>query len=209
MSCFDRHQHWEKIYQSKSLDEVSWYQPSPATSLDFLKQLNVPLDAKIIDIGGGDSLLVDHLLKLGYTNISVLDISESALDKAKNRLGEQAKKVEWIVADIAAFEPSQQYDVWHDRATFHFLTQEEEIGSYIHSAKQAICESGVLVIGTFSDQGPEKCSGIKIKQYTEQSLPVLLKRFFKKIKCIRVNHQTPFNTIQNFVFCSFRKVQIA
>lgn len=209
MTTFDRKKHWENIYQTKELKDVSWFQPNPETSLDFFKQFHVPVTAKVIDIGGGDSLLVDHLLELGYQDITVLDISAAAINKAKQRLGEKAKNVKWIVADAATFKPTEKYDFWHDRAAFHFLTEEEEITNYLQTAQKNINPNGVLVIGTFSEQGPKKCSGIEIKQYSETTMTARLKKFFEKIKCITVDHTTPFGTIQNFVFCSFRKLQAA
>lgn len=205
MEEFDRKNHWEHIYQTKQLNEVSWYQPTPDTSLKFFDQFNIPKEAKIIDVGGGDSLLVDHLLARGYTDITVLDISESALERAKSRLGERSSLVKWIIADAASFVPAEQYDFWHDRAAFHFLTQEKEIENYIDNVQKSIKPSGILVIGTFSEQGPKKCSGIEIKQYSETSMTDRLKPFFEKIECIAVEHKTPFDTIQQFIFCSFRK----
>jgi len=207
MEEFDRKNHWEQIYQTKKPDEVSWYQPMPVTSLSFFDQYNVPKEAKIIDIGGGDSYLVDHLLNLGYKDITVLDISESSLERAKSRLGNRSGLVTWIVADAATFKPIERYDFWHDRAAFHFLTKEDEIQNYIHTVHQSINPSGILVLGTFSEQGPKKCSGIEIKQYSETSMNELLKGSFEKIKCITVEHKTPFDTIQQFIFCSFRKPQ--
>ncbi|MBK6760488.1 MAG: methyltransferase domain-containing protein [Ignavibacteria bacterium] len=195
------------MYQTKELKDVSWFQPTPETSLDFFKQFNVPVTAKVIDIGGGDSYLVDHLLDLGYQDISVLDISVAAIDKAKQRLGDKAKNVKWIVADAATFKPTEKYDFWHDRAAFHFLTDEQEVSNYLQTAQENINPTGVLVIGTFSEQGPKKCSGIEIKQYSETTMTDRLKEYFEKIKCITVDHKTPFDTIQNFVFCSFRKLQ--
>ncbi len=207
MENFDRKKHWENIYQTKELKDVSWFQPTPETSLDFFKQFNVPTTAKVIDIGGGDSFLVDHLLDLGYQDISVLDISAAAIDRAKQRLGEKAKNVKWIVADAATFKPTEKYDFWHDRAAFHFLTDEQEISNYLQTAQANINQSGILVIGTFSEQGPKKCSGIEIKQYSETTMTDQLKNLFEKIKCVTVDHKTPFDTIQNFVFCSFRKLQ--
>lgn len=209
MENFDRKKHWENIYQTKELSDVSWFQPTPETSLEFFKQFKVPKSAKVIDIGGGDSFLVDHLLNQGYEDISVLDISASAIERAKQRLGERAELVTWIVADAASFQPTEKYDFWHDRAAFHFLTDEREISNYLETAQKSIKADGVLVIGTFSEQGPKKCSGIEIKQYSETTMTERLKKFFDKIKCITVDHQTPFNTIQNFVFCSFRKLQSA
>ena len=208
MENFDRKKHWEHIYKTKNLKEVSWYQPTPETSLDFINQLNVQKTSKIIDIGGGDSLLVDHLLEKGFQDITVLDISSGAIDKAKLRLGEKADKVKWIVADAAKFNTNEKYDFWHDRAAFHFLTDESEISNYIETAQKSLNQDGLMVIGTFSDQGPKKCSGIEIKQYSENSMTERLKRFFEKIKCITIDHKTPFNTMQNFVFCSFRKNHI-
>jgi len=207
MANFNRKAHWENIYRTKEFKDLSWYQPFPDTSLNFLKQLNIPVTAKIIDIGGGDSFMVDKLLDLGYQEITVLDISEATLDRVKQRLGDRAAKVKWIVADAATFKPTVSYDFWHDRATFHFLTIEQEIESYINTVQQNIKPLGVLVVGTFSDKGPEKCSGIEIKQYSEITLTDRLKKYFEKIKCITVDHKTPFDTIQNFIFCSFRKLQ--
>ena len=205
MEKFDRKNHWENIYQKNDLKDVSWYQPRPETSLNFIRQLNVPIKAKIIDIGGGDSLLVDHLLDLGYQDITVLDISETATHRAQKRLGNKGKKVKWIHEDASLFIPPEKYDFWHDRAAFHFLTEETEISNYIETAHAYIKQSGIMVIGTFSDQGPKKCSGIEIKQYSENSITARFNKFFNKIKCITVDHKTPNNTIQNFVFCSFRK----
>lgn len=199
-------QHWDNIYQSKNLQDVSWYQPKPTTSLDFISEFNVPLNAKIIDVGGGDSLLVDHLLQMGFTDISVLDISEHALEKAKKRLGSDADKIKWILADASDFHPTEQYDVWHDRAAFHFLTSEPEIENYIETIKKSIRPNGILILGTFSEEGPKKCSGIEIKQYSEKTMVEKLNRFFTKVKCITIDHATPFNTIQNFIFCSFKKL---
>lgn len=206
MENFDRKKHWENIYQTKELKDVSWFQPTPETSLDFFKQFNVPTTAKIIDVGGGDSFLVDYLLDLAYQDISVLDISAAAIERAKQRLGEKAKNVKWIVADAATFTPTEKYDFWHDRAAFHFLTDEQEISNYLQTAQKNINSTGVLVIGTFSEQGPKKCSGIEIKQYSETTMTDRLQKFFEKINCITVDHKTPFDTIQNFVFCSFRKL---
>jgi len=206
MGDFDRKKHWDNIYQTKQLEELGWYQSTPETSLEFFKQYNVPSTSKIIDIGGGESLLVDHLLDQGYEDITVLDVSETAIEKAKQRLGTRADKIKWIVSDAAQFQTSEKYDFWHDRAAFHFLTEEQEISNYLKTAYQSLKPNGILVIGTFSEQGPKKCSGIEIKQYSENSMTNCLNEYFKKIKCITIDHQTPSGTIQNFLFCSFRKV---
>jgi 2-polyprenyl-3-methyl-5-hydroxy-6-metoxy-1,4-benzoquinol methylase len=201
----DRKQHWENIYRTRPLNEVSWYQPVPETSLSFLKQFRVPSDARIIDIGGGDSFFADNLLALRYRDITVLDISEAAIERAKKRLGESAGQVKWIIADAASFQPPEKYDFWHDRATFHFLTDEEEISNYLNTAWQNINPGGILVIGSFSERGPKSCSGIEIRQYSENSMTERLKELFEKINCTTTEHTTPSNTLQHFVFCSFRK----
>lgn len=204
MEEFNRKNHWENIYQTKQLNEVSWYQPTPQTSLDYINELGKPKNAKIIDVGGGDSFLVDHLLKQGYSNITVLDISEAAINRAKKRLGDSANKVTWIVSDITDFNPTETYDVWHDRAAFHFLTKESDIRKYVEIVNKSITENGNLIIGTFSEQGPLKCSGIEIKQYSEASLSKQFEPQFTKINGKTLNHETPFNTIQNFTFCTFK-----
>lgn len=203
---FDRKAHWENIYQTKPAESVSWYEAVPETSLTFIKESGLPLDARIIDVGGGDSLLVDHLLDLGYTDLTVLDISEAALARAKKRLGNASKRIKWITEDITNFKTDAQYDLWQDRAVFHFLTTEREIKSYIRTAHRGLKENGIFVIGTFSEDGPGMCSGIKTRQYSEQKLEDCLRGRFKKIKCISADHHTPFHTVQNFVFCSFRKI---
>lgn len=195
--------HWETVHSTKQSHEISWTQDVPQTSLDFIHSFHVPITAKIIDIGGGDSKLVDYLLDEGYENITVLDISEKALEKAKNRLGDKAAKVKWVVSDITEYRPAERFDVWHDRATFHFLTTSEQINKYISIASNAI--NGYMTIGTFSNNGPKKCSGLEIKQYTEMELQNQLLDDFEKIRCITEDHITPFNTVQNFLFCSFKK----
>ncbi len=199
----DKKKHWETVYKTKNPDQVSWTQETPKTSLAFINSFGLKKNAKIIDIGGGDSKLVDYLLDEGFENITVLDISAKSLEKAKNRLGEKAIKVDWIVSDITEFEPSMTYDIWHDRATFHFLTTTEQIKKYMKIARKSV--TGFLTIGTFSQNGPEKCSGLEIKQYNEEELTSELKNGFDKIKCVTEDHLTPFGTNQNFLFCSFKK----
>jgi ubiquinone/menaquinone biosynthesis C-methylase UbiE len=202
---FDRKQHWENIYQTKAQKDFSWYQPMPEISLDYLKQFKIPKTAKIIDVGGGDSLLVDYLIDLGYEDITVLDISSSAIERAKQRLGKKAEKVKWIVADASKFEATEKYDFWHDRAAFHFLTEESDITNYLETAQRSISENGILVLGTFSEIGPKKCSGIEIKQYSKETMTDKLKKYFNKIECKTLDHTTPNGNIQNFVFCIFGK----
>jgi len=196
--------HWETVYESKNPDQVSWTQEIPKTSLEFIHSFEFDKTAKIIDIGGGDSKLVDHLLDEGFENITVLDISAKALEKAQNRLGEKAEKINWIVSDIVEFQPNTSYDIWHDRATFHFLTTAEQIAKYMSTARKSV--KGYLTVGTFSENGPKKCSGLEIKQYNEQELTSELENGFAKVKCLTEDHLTPFGTIQNFLFCSFRRL---
>ena len=197
-------QHWETIYKTKQPNEVSWTQEVPAISLELIHKFNIPKTARIIDIGGGDSKLVDFLLAEGYTNISVLDISAAAIQRAKERLGNEAIKVNWIVCDILDFIATEKYDLWHDRAAFHFQTETEQIEKYINIVKSAV--DGVAIIGTFSVDGPKKCSGLEIKQYDEEGLIERFKKSdFKIVECKREDHITPSGAIQNFVFCSFMK----
>ena len=199
----ERQIHWDSVYETKQPGEVSWTQEKPKTSLDLIQYLNLDKKAKIIDIGGGDSKLADHLLDEDYENITVLDISAKALEKAKLRLGKRAEKIKWIVSDITDFEPTTTYDLWHDRATFHFLTNNAEIKKYIDIVHRSV--SGFLVIATFSDNGPQKCSGLTIKQYNEDQLVKQFISDFDKLRCFREDHITPFNTLQNFQFCSFNR----
>ena len=198
-------QHWENLYDTKPEKELSWFQSYPKTSMEFVELFNLSLTANIIDIGGGDSHFVDALLDKGYQNIWVLDISAKAIERAKQRLGEKASRVNWIVSDVTEFEPTVQFDFWHDRAAFHFLTNEEKIYKYVSIADDAIRTDGYLILGTFSETGPTKCSGLDILQYSEASMSARFGIAFDRIKCIQEDHITPFNTVQNFLFCSFKK----
>jgi ubiquinone/menaquinone biosynthesis C-methylase UbiE len=195
--------YWDIVYETKNPEQVSWTQEVPKTSLDFIDSFNISKSSKIIDIGGGDSKLVDYLLGFGFEDITVLDISAVAIEKAKHRLGKEANKVKWIVSDIVDFEPTTIYDVWHDRATFHFLTTNDQINRYLTTAIRNV--NGFMTIGTFSNNGPTKCSGLDVKQYTENTLTSLVGAGFEKLKCINEDHTTPFNTKQNFLFCSFKR----
>ena len=186
------------------MQEVSWYQKSPQTSLNLISQLQLSKHASIIDIGAGDSFLVDELLKLGYTNISVLDISVNAIERAKKRLGELAENVKWIVTDITEFNPTEKYDLWHDRAVFHFLTQEKDINIYKKLLNSTI--SGYFLLATFSDEGPDKCSGLEICKYSELDLKNQFEEHFTLIDSFKKDHNTPFETIQNFTFSLFKKL---
>lgn len=197
--------HWEKIYETKAASDFSWFQPYPHTSVDFIDLFKLPKNASIIDIGGGDSPLADALLELGFTNISVLDISAWSIARAKARLGERAATITWIEKDIVDFEPQCKYDFWHDRAAFHFLTTKIQIIKYLAIVKKGIKFGGHLVLGTFSDKSPDKWRGLGVRQYSEASMSALFEKDFKRIKCIEETHLTPLSTLQNFVFCSFQR----
>lgn len=196
--------HWETVYETKNPEQVSWTQEIPKTSLNFIHNFRLNKKAKIIDIGGGDSKLVDFLLEEGFENITVLDISEKAIEKAQLRLGSKANKINWIVSDITQFVPTTQYDVWHDRAAFHFLITQEQINSYLSIIKKFV--SNYIIIGTFSENGPKKCSGLEIKQYSEEAMTKLFQNEFKVVRCFNEDHTTPFDTTQNFIFCSFKRI---
>jgi|SRR5688572_6484881 len=199
-------EHWDNIYSTRQSSEFSWTEENPKTSLDFIHSFNLTKQASIIDIGGGDSKLVDILIDEGFEDITVLDISEQALKRAQDRLGEKANKVKWLVSDITEFKTKKTFDLWHDRATFHFLTTTDQISKYLERARNNLKVNGFLTIGTFSTNGPKKCSGLEIKQYSEETLQEQLDGGFKKIKCITEDHRTPFNTLQNFLFCSFKRL---
>lgn len=201
----NRKTHWENIYDTKKFTEVSWYQPKPEVSLNYIAESGLGKDAHIIDVGGGDSYLVDFLLSEGYSNISVLDISEKALERAKERLGSNATEVKWVVSDAARFEPEEKYDIWHDRAAFHFLTNETDIENYLKIIEKSIKPGGFVIIGTFSDKGPAKCSGIEIKQYSVEDMSKLLSPAFEQVGCKNLDHTTPTGSVQNFTFCWWRK----
>ena len=193
-------EHWDNIYSPKTLQEVSWHQPIPKISLDFILSLGLPKESPIIDVGGGDSFLVDFLINEGYTDLTVLDISNVALERAKKRLGKHAKKINWIVSDITNFYPERKYSVWHDRAVFHFLRNEQEINSYLKTLNDGTDVNGRLVLGTFAENGPLRCCALDIKRYSFNDLENTFSNYFQINKMINSIHQTPFNTEQSFNF---------
>jgi SAM-dependent methyltransferase len=198
-------QHWEHVYETKAEHEVSWFQANPQHAGELMTLFNLPPNAAIIDIGGGDSHFVDAMLAAGYTNITVLDISAAAIYRAIARLGEKAGKVTWVVSDITSFKSTKKYDLWHDRAAFHFLTSEEQINQYVAIAGQVVKNAGYLLLGTFSENGPTKCSGLEIKQYSEPTMTARFAADFEKLKCLYEDHVTPANKVQHFIFCGFRR----
>ena len=192
--------HWENIYDSKALNEVSWYQPIPKTSLNFIESCSLQKNSPIIDVGGGDSFLSDYLLKRDYEDISVLDISSNAIERAKKRQGELSNKINWIVSDILDFSPTKEYAVWHDRAVFHFLRDEKDIKEYINILLKSLAQKGNLVLGTFAEDGPKKCCALDVRRYSFQNFENLLSKYFTIIKTQNVIHKTPFDTEQSFNF---------
>jgi SAM-dependent methyltransferase len=203
----NRKQHWENVFANKNSNEVSWTQAYPTISMQFIEEINLPKNAHIIEVGGGESFFVDALLEKGFTNITVLDISENALEKAKLRLGKKANFITWIVADITNFESNNTFDFWHDRAVFHFLTDQKEVATYKQIVDQLITQNGYFLLGTFSPIGPLKCSGLDIVQYNESDMKATFAPSFEMIKSYQQQHQTPFNTIQNFQFGGFIKTK--
>ncbi len=196
----NRKEHWENIYNTKQLNEVSWYQPTPQQSINWIKKHFPNKDAAIIDIGGGDSFLPDHLIDLGYSNITVLDISEKAIKRAKERLGDKATQVKWVISDIIHFTPLNQYDGWHDRAAFHFLRDPQDIHTYKRLMESSLRDEGKAMIGTFSKNGPLKCSGIQIQQYSKEDFERIFSDDFELRDIQNIDHSTPFDTTQNFNF---------
>ena len=199
----DYKQHWENIYQKKEIDRVSWYQKIPLESLQLIKKYSISNSDKIIDIGCGKSFLADNLLELNYTDISLVDISSNALKEVKDRL--QNKSLNFIETDILNFNSNDKYDIWHDRAVFHFITDREGIKKYISLCNEYINKEGILIIGTFAEDGPLKCSGLEIKRYSVDQISGLFEENFELVESFKMLHKTPFDTEQSFSFCVLRK----
>jgi SAM-dependent methyltransferase len=205
MSGLDRRTHWEGVYRTKREDEVSWFQASPSLSIDLIHAAGVEHHASIIDVGGGASRLVDALGEEGFANVAVLDVSEAAMEKAKVRLGARATGVTWIVADVTQWEPGCTYDVWHDRAAFHFLTAPEDRAAYAQRVLRAVRPGGHVIIGTFALDGPERCSGLPVVRHDANSIGAVLGPSFKLIESRRHDHQTPMGGSQRFQFSRFQR----
>jgi 2-polyprenyl-3-methyl-5-hydroxy-6-metoxy-1,4-benzoquinol methylase len=202
---FDRSAHWEGVYASKSEKEVSWFQENPAISLELIKQTHAVPESAIIDIGGGASRLVDALLHDGYRDITVLDLSAQAFEQAKKRIGPDSANVEWIVADVTKWKPGRQYQVWHDRAALHFLTEADDRRAYLGCLRSALAPGGQVIIGTFALDGPEKCSGLPVQRYDSKGLAELLGASFELAETRSEMHRTPWNSNQAFQFSRFRR----
>jgi SAM-dependent methyltransferase len=199
----NRKEHWDQAYVARRAREVSWYQKFPALSLKMIQKSQASKDTPIMDVGGGASLLVDFLLEQGYQDISVLDISAIALNKARKRLGDRAPRVEWIEKDITSFEPERKYGLWHDRALFHFLTFEGDRDKYIQVLKKSLQPGGQVLISTFAIGGPNKCSGLDIVQYDAEKLKCELGGEFTLMEQEQVRHNTPAKKEQLFGFYRF------
>lgn len=205
---FDPKTHWENIYNTKSPKEVSWYKPHLEKSLDLLLSLGLSADAQILDVGAGASTLPDDLLAKGYKNITVLDVSSEALKISKGRLGSKAKQVIWIEADVTqTYLQADHYDLWHDRAVFHFLTKREDRQKYIDTCSKSLKGGGYVLIATFGPNGPLKCSGLEVIRYSSESLEKEFGGVFRLEKHFMEIHKTPFDTTQEFLYCLFKKIE--
>jgi SAM-dependent methyltransferase len=202
----DRATHWEAVYTTKGENEVSWFEENPATSLRLIRDANATQTSRIIDIGGGASRLVDALLREGFRFLTVLDISAAALEAAKKRIGPASTEVEWIVADATTWTPKGPYDLWHDRAAFHFLTEPADRDAYIDRLRSALAPGGQVIIGTFALDGPEKCSGLPVQRYDAAHLADILGPTFELADNFAEAHRTPWGSIQHFQFSRFRRV---
>lgn len=205
MNSTERTAHWQAIYDVKPLDTCSWYQPIPTTSLDLITAMSLPQDAPILDAGGGDGFLVDHLLARRFTDVTVLDISSKAIERAKDRLGEDASRVKWIVADVTTFEPDRPYALWHDRAAFHFLTSSEDRKAYLKALRVGTSDASKVIVATFSTNGPTKCSGTVIQQHDDVSLKETFAADWTPIRTFSIEHVTPSGGVQEFVFGVFQR----
>lgn len=204
---FDKQAHWEHVYSEKKSTEVSWFQQQPQQSLELINATGVDKSARIIDVGGGASTLVDFLLDEGYQDISVLDIAQAAIEQAKSRIGERSKKVEWLKHDVTGFSTDEPFDIWHDRAVLHFLTDERDRKKYVRSLVGALKAGGYAIIATFNLDGPDKCSGLNIVRYSPETMSALLGETFQLIETVTEEHETPRGSSQSFVYCRFKKVK--
>jgi SAM-dependent methyltransferase len=204
MSTLERQTHWQNVYQTKDEHDVSWFQEVPTISLDLIRATGVAADASIIDVGGGASRLADVLVAEGYHSVSVLDVSEKALATSRDRLGPRAENVAWIVADVTAWQPDKTYDLWHDRAAFHFLTEPADRTAYAGCVRKAVRPGGHVIIATFAPDGPERCSGLPVVRHDAASIGEALGPSFQLIESRRHDHKTPGSTIQRFQFSRFQ-----
>jgi 2-polyprenyl-3-methyl-5-hydroxy-6-metoxy-1,4-benzoquinol methylase len=205
MQSPDRRSHWENVYATKAETEVSWFEESPAISLELIEATGAGPESAIIDIGGGASRLIDALVERGFRDVTVLDLAKAALATAKARLGARAKTAQWIAADVVAWRSPRRFDVWHDRAVFHFLTEPADQAAYVDRLKEALKLGGSAIIGTFAPDGPERCSGLPVARHDSASLARVLGPGFELAATRRHDHKTPGGAVQRFQFSAFRK----
>jgi ubiquinone/menaquinone biosynthesis C-methylase UbiE len=201
----NRQAHWQDVYSKKGENKVSWFQESPTPSLELIDRIGATAASSIIDVGGGASRLVDHLVDRGYNDITVLDLADAALQTAKARLGSHADRVHWIAADATIWQPEKAYDIWHDRAAFHFLTEECDRVAYIERLRRGLKIGGHAIIATFALDGPEKCSGLPVIRYDSQRLGHVLGPGFQLVEARSDVHATPWKSDQSFQFSVFRR----
>ncbi|NNM05306.1 MAG: class I SAM-dependent methyltransferase [Gemmatimonadetes bacterium] len=202
----NRKDHWDKVYASKAAEDLTWFQAEPVVSLDLIHQTGISVQDGILDVGAGASLLPLHLLKEGFEDVSVLEVSQNALKVAKHQLGQRAGSVSWLEADLIGFEPSRRWVLWHDRAVFHFLTRPEDRDEYCRALRAALTPDGHVIIATFALGGPSKCSGLDCERYSPESLAAVLGAGFQFEGSIEEAHETPKGGTQNFVYSWFQRV---
>jgi len=201
-----RQAHWNEVYATKAADKVSWFQARAEISMRLIGAVGAREESAIIDIGGGASMLVDQLLDIGFGDVTVLDISDRALVSSKHRLGARAAEVHWIVSDVLAWTPARAYDIWHDRAVFHFLTDESERSVYRAVLVKGLRKGGTLILGTFADDGPERCSGLPVHRWSAGTLARELGPGFRLIDSLREEHRTPWGAVQAFMWARFERI---
>jgi 2-polyprenyl-3-methyl-5-hydroxy-6-metoxy-1,4-benzoquinol methylase len=206
MNHVEPKRHWDDVYGTKAENELSWFQEEPATSIEFIAHCGGGPNVPIIDIGGGESRLVDRLLDAGYRDVTVLDVSENALHHARERLGERGQAVQWIVADITRWTPPRRYRLWHDRAVLHFLTEAEQRAAYRRALLDAVEPQGCVVISTFALDGPEKCSGLPVVRYSPETLALELGPELQLVETRSEGHETPWGAVQLFQFSRFKRL---
>lgn len=197
-------QHWQAVYQAKASTDVSWYEPVPERSLALIQTAGLPSDAALLDVGGGASTLVDHLLAAGFGDITVLDLAPAALEESKARLGSASANLEWIAADATDWQPTRRYDLWHDRAVFHFLVDVELRYRYLDVLKAALAPGGFVVMATFGPEGPTRCSGLDVQPYSAEELSGVLGPSFRLIESDVEEHVTPSGCGQQFLYGLWR-----
>jgi SAM-dependent methyltransferase len=203
----DPREHWQRVWTSKPPADVSWYEREPATSLQLIGAVALPKDGHVVDVGGGASTLVDHLLGQGFTRVTVVDISDAALEVARNRLGQLGEAVRWLVADVRQLDLKEQVDLWHDRAVFHFLTTPSDQDAYLSALRKAVRPGGHVVIATFGRRGPQKCSGLRVERYDADKLSRRLGAGFERRRVLEREHVTPSGATQDFTYGLFRRAE--